>query len=639
MLQVGSTLNKRYEILSKIGTGGMSYVYKAKDSKLGRNVAVKVLKEEFCLDESFVRKFKVEAQSAASLSHHNIVNIYDVGNEGRIHFIVMEYLEGETLKDYIRNHGSMSENMQLKIALSIASALDHAHNNHIIHRDIKPQNIMLTNDGKIKVTDFGIARVATDKTIEMPENTSGSVYYMAPEQARGGYQDNKSDLYSLGITMFEMATGHLPYDGDNAVNIALKQIHDPMPNPRDLNDNISNNIETIIMKATMKKVSQRYQSASEMVVDIKSAIKNPEAILHYEMENPNEETMIMGDSEMKHIWSKAEVKEYSSERDPLDRFMIIGGVATALAAVAIIVILLIGRFTDQYVPVSVTVPDLSGKTITEAGAVLENLGLTINVEQREYNNEVEKDRIISQIPGGSSVVLEETIVQVVVSDGIKYSQVLSVVREGYDSAYESLIQAGFDVEVNYQFNEFIAVGKIITQEPAANTEVPEGSTVTITVSKGPEEVYVTVPNVIGETEQNAATLLELEGMKLGNITYLYDEDVEKDKIISMSTDPGTSVKEGYIVDVTISLGEPIIYRTVTITVPNVLNADQTECELSIVYEYTDVETGELTSREVVREVVEAVDFPYSFQLTGYGEGTLYIYNDGVKEFPQKVNLE
>ncbi len=304
MLDIGYMLNDRYEILEQVGSGGMSIVYKGKDTKLGRFVAIKVLREEFCLDDSFVGKFKVEAQSAASLSHNNIVNIYDVGNEGRTHYIVMEYLEGETLKEYIRNRGRLPEPEILKVALAIANALEHAHNNHIIHRDIKPQNIMLTNDGKVKVTDFGIARIASDKTIDCPENASGSVYYIAPEQARGGYQDNKSDIYSLGITMYEMSTGTVPFTGDNAVNVALKQIHDEMPMPTEFNDNLSANIETIIVKATQKKTTQRYQTAKELVEDLKSCMANPDDLLVYTVDVAPEETIIMNHEEMKHIWSK-----------------------------------------------------------------------------------------------------------------------------------------------------------------------------------------------------------------------------------------------------------------------------------------------------------------------------------------------
>jgi len=315
MLSLGSMLNNRYEILEKVGSGGMSVVYKAKDTKLGRFVAIKVLREEFCFDENFVKKFKVEAQSAASLSHSNIVNIYDVGNEGRTHFIVMEYLEGETLKDYIKNNGQLPENEILKIAVCIASALDHAHNNHIIHRDIKPQNIMLTNDGKVKVADFGIARVASENTIDMPENPTGSVYYIAPEQARGGYQDNKSDIYSLGITMYEMATGVLPFTGENAVTVALKQIHDDLPLPSEINEHLSKNIETIILKATQKKTTQRYQSAMDILDDLKLSMNNPEDVLIYTLDTAPDETMMMSHEEMKHIWSKSEVLAYSGKKN------------------------------------------------------------------------------------------------------------------------------------------------------------------------------------------------------------------------------------------------------------------------------------------------------------------------------------
>lgn len=633
MLQIGATLNNRYEIISKIGSGGMSYVYKAKDSTLGRNVAIKVLKEEFCLDEGFVRKFKVEAQSAASLSHHNIVNIYDVGNEGRIHFIVMEYLEGETLKEYIRNHGVMSENMQLKIALSIASALEHAHSNHIIHRDIKPQNIMLTNDGKIKVTDFGIARVASDKTIDVPENASGSVYYISPEQARGGYQDNKSDLYSLGITMYEMATGQLPFTGENAVNVALKQIHDPMPNPKDINDALSSNIETIILKATKKKTSMRYQSAAEMVTDIKRAIKNPEAMLHYKTENPSDETIIMADAEMKHIWSKAEVKEYSGKKDPLERVIVFSGIVLALLVVLLIAVLAMNNLTEEYVPINVDVPDLSGKTLQQATDILTGLGLEINELPAEYNELVEKGLVISHEPNVGSVVREEATIKVVVSKGIQLERVISVVQQEFEEAKTSLEANGFIVEVLYEHNDIIKVGTVIKQEPLANVEVSKGTEVTIYVSQGPEEIFVKVPDIRNLSLEEASSTLQRLGLEAGYITYIYDDNVPEQSVIAMSTEVNKEVKEGYIVDLTVSLGKEIKYVTKVLTVNNILDQDQTECELTVNLEYVDPETGETVVREAFNGTVNASQFPFSFDATAIGEVTVHVLKDGVQVYP------
>ncbi len=434
MIQLDSRLNDRYIILEKIGSGGMSIVYKAKDTKLERYVAIKVLREEFCLDESFVRRFRVEAQSAASLSHQNIVNIYDVGNDGRTHFIVMEYLEGETLKEYIKKQGQVPEEYLLEITLSIASALEHAHINHIIHRDIKPQNIILTKDGKIKVADFGIARIATEQTLDAHENPSGSVYYIAPEQARGGYQDHKSDIYSLGITMYEMATGALPFSGDNPVNVALKQIHDPMPRPTDINKNLSLNVETIILKATEKKTSARYQSTEELIEDLKVVMKHPEDILIHPAEITMEETLILRNEEMKHIWNKQEVEEYTKEKDPLEKVVVIGGFLFAVLVVAILSIFVYNNFAKKMIPVEVEVPNIIDIELSQASDVLESLSLDIQVVDNVYDSEIEKDHIIAQNPETGSIVLADTVIEVTVSKGIQLFDVNNVSRQIYSDA-------------------------------------------------------------------------------------------------------------------------------------------------------------------------------------------------------------
>lgn len=626
MLSIGSLLNKRYEILDKVGSGGMSVVYKAKDTKLGRFVAIKVLREEFCFDESFVKKFKVEAQSAASLSHSNIVNIYDVGQEGRVHFIVMEYLEGETLKDYINNNGHLPDGEILKIAVCIASALDHAHNNHIIHRDIKPQNILLTNDGKVKVADFGIARVASDNTIDMPENPSGSVYYIAPEQARGGYQDNKSDIYSLGITMYEMATGVLPFTGENAVTVALKQIHDDLPVPSETNEHVSQNIETIIMKATQKKTTLRYQSAQEILNDLKLSMSNPDDVLIYTLETAPDETMIMSNDEMKHIWSKNEMLAYSGKKDPLDKVVTILGVVLALTLVSLLALFVYNSYAKEFIPVNVTVPNVVGTNILEASNELKAINLNINQIGEEFNEEYEEGQIISQDPTVDSVVSENTIVTVMISKGLELVSVTNVINTNYEDAEENLQSQGFNVKVIAEYNSVTPIGAVIRQDPMPSEKVSKDANVILYVSKGPEAVTVTVPDLKNIELAEATTVLESLNLVLGNITEMHHDEVPEGQIIVTTVEAGRDVKEGYIIDVAISLGPEIVEITKVYTVNNILDPEQETCILKVVLKLDGVE------QIIFEETVDASSFPLSLSATGVGEGTIHVLNDGVQEY-------
>ncbi|MDE7185082.1 MAG: Stk1 family PASTA domain-containing Ser/Thr kinase, partial [Lachnospiraceae bacterium] len=295
MIKLGMLIGGRYEVLEKIGTGGMSDVYKAKDQKLNRFVAVKVLKQEFSENRNFVSKFRVEAQAAAGLMHPNIVNVYDVGEENGIHYIVMELVEGITLKKYIEKKVRLTTKEAISIAIQVAMGIEAAHNNHIIHRDIKPQNIMISKEGKVKVTDFGIAKAASSNTIT--SNVMGSVHYTSPEQARGGFSDEKSDIYSMGITMFEMLTGRVPFNGDTTVAIAIKHIQDPMPFLRDFVPEIPVSVENIVMKCTQKSADRRYQSMGEMIADLKHSLINPDAaIAQVDMEDEAGKTKIVASS-------------------------------------------------------------------------------------------------------------------------------------------------------------------------------------------------------------------------------------------------------------------------------------------------------------------------------------------------------
>lgn len=640
MLEIGTVLSERYEIIQKIGSGGMSFVYKAKDRKLGRLVAIKTLKDEFAIDESFVKKFEVEARSAAMLSHGNIVSVYDVGTEGRNHYIVMEYLEGVTLKDYIRQKGILTEAEILKISVCIASALDHAHNNKIIHRDIKPQNIILTAGGKVKVTDFGIARVVSDNTIDINEAASGSVYYIAPEQARGGFQDNKSDLYSLGIIMYEMATGQLPYTGDSTVSVALMQIHDPMPMPTMVNPEVSKNLETIIMKATQKKTAMRYQSAQEFIDDLKLVMQNPEDVLIYTQEDAGDQTVIMTGNEMKHIWNRQEVREYGTKKDPLDKIVTVLGIVFALAIVLIAVLVVYSNFAKKMIPAEIAVPDVTNLSVSEAVSLLEASKLGFNIVSKEFHNEVEAGKIIRQTPASGSMVLANQIIELVESKGEELFPVTSVINMDYEEARKALEEDGFYVNVLAEYNELVEVGKVIRQEPDAKSEVALKTEVTLYVSKGAQEVFVKVPDLKNLVLAEAQSVLTGLKLVLGNVTELHDETVPEGKIISMSATPDTEVKEGYIIDVAVSLGpEPVVEVvptsvTKSFTINSILDYDQEECELLVVL--NSLYDG--STSEVIRKNVTAADFPMIIDVSSIGEAIIVVYNNEVQQYEFQVQF-
>ncbi len=630
MLQIGTTLNERYEIVEKIGSGGMSIVYKARDKKLGRYVAVKVLRDDFCLDDNFVRKFKVEAQSAASLSHHHIVNIYDVGNEGQVHFIVMEYLEGVTLKDYIHENGPLNERAIMDISMGIAGALSHAHSNHIVHRDIKPQNILLTKDGKTKVTDFGIARVATDQTIDMPDNVSGSVYYIAPEQARGGYQDHKSDIYSLGITMYEMATGTLPFTGDNPVNVALKQIHDPMPLPSSINPNISQNLETIILKATEKKTTLRYQSIDEFMEDLQSAMDNPEDVLVYEGDVLSDETIVMNREEIDTIRTQSEVKE--KEKDPLDKWVAIGGVMFSFIIVGLLALFAYNQLAKDVLPVDIEVPDVKNMTLNEATTTLLELGLEVEVTDHVYNDDVLKDRVITQNPDTGSLVLEDTVIDVVVSNGVHLVTVPKVAGQEFDVAETRLEKDELIVVQDYEFNETIPVGTVIRQEPESGSEVPLGTEVTIVISKGEEVTYVEVPDVIGLSIGEVTSVFNSVGLTVGNVSYVHHDTIPKDHVITMTVDAGKEVKEGYVIDLAVSLGPSLKPVSKTFTINNRLLPDEESAEMLAILEINGKQ------KEIYRETVTIDSFPITITVTETGEGILTFYKNGALFMTRSINF-
>ncbi|MBO5208021.1 MAG: Stk1 family PASTA domain-containing Ser/Thr kinase [Lachnospiraceae bacterium] len=614
MIKIGMIIGDRYEILEKIGTGGMSDVYKAKDHKLNRFVAVKVLKQEFSENANFVSKFRIEAQAAAGLMHPNIVNVYDVGEEGGIYYIVMELVEGITLKKYIEKKARLSVKEAISIAIQVSMGIEAAHNNHIIHRDIKPQNIIISKEGKVKVTDFGIAKAATSNTIT--SNVMGSVHYTSPEQARGGYSDEKSDIYSLGVTMFEMLTGRVPFNGETTVAIAIKHIQEELPSPRDYVPEIPYSVEQIVFKCCQTSPDRRYQSMGELIVDLKQSLMNPDEDF-VKVIDPDEEasTRMITDKDM------AQIKKQSDRRDSMDEAMRLNKsaeyareeyyeeddededeeeyyeddddddydpkmekITTVLAIVAAlliggIIIFLVGRafgmfqFGESTTDPTTTQNEqqaeqseqvamiaVAGKTLDEAKKALIEIGLTPEI-QYEVTDAYEEGIVIkASVAEGEMVPLNSNVILTVAegSDGVV---VPTVTGKSKSEATALLEKAGFVVNVTESYDSAVQNGYVISQSPEAETTAPAGSSITIRVSQGAEDTKVRVPNVIGLTEEDAIVSLTESGLSAGSITQVHHEDANlTDKICYQSYSVGSYVEKGTLIDLKVSVGpEEVTY--------------------------------------------------------------------------------
>ena len=606
MIKIGMMIGERYEILEKIGTGGMSDVYKAKDHKLNRFVAVKVLKQEFGENANFVSKFRIEAQAAAGLMHPNIVNVYDVGEEGGIHYIVMELVEGITLKKYIEKKARLSVKEAVSIAIQVSMGIEAAHNNHIIHRDIKPQNIIISKEGKVKVTDFGIAKAATSNTIT--SNVMGSVHYTSPEQARGGYSDEKSDIYSLGITMFEMLTGRVPFNGETTVAIAIKHIQEEMPSPREYVSEIPISVEQIVCKCCQKSPDRRYQSMAELVTDLKQSLINPDEDF-VKVIDPDEEasTRMITDRDM------VQIKRQSERRDSMDEAMRLKKdsrrayeeedeededdedwdededdedydpkmerITTILAVVAAllvggIVIFFVGRTfgvfsfgagseddvaeeqTDKVEMITVV-----GMNVDEAKRALLEMGLTPEI-QYEVNNVYDEGTVLRASIGVGYMVDKNTVVVLTVAQGEDGVTVPSVTGKSREEATSILEKEGFVVNVTESYDASVENGYVISQSPEAETMAPNGSSITIRVSQGAEDNKVRVPNVVGMTEEEATINLVESGLVVGTVTTTTNEDASLvDKVCYQSYSVGSYVDKGTIIDLKISTGPAeVTYR-------------------------------------------------------------------------------
>lgn len=558
---IGTVLADRYEILKQIGKGGMGEVYQAHDRRLDRIVAIKVLKTEYNDDENFIRKFRRESLAAASISHPNIVSIYDVGMEeletDDLYYIVMEYIDGKTLKEVVRDKGRVSQNLAINYIIQVCEALKVAHGKDIVHRDIKSQNIMLTKDNRIKVTDFGIARIAGNTTVTATNAVMGSVHYFSPEQARGQTVDARSDIYSLGIVLYELLTGDVPFDSENPITVALMHVQNRMPLPSESNPEVSAGLDQIFAKMTEKKPQDRYDNVSQIVTDLKDLLlnKKDETIDQTSVMAPGvipiprerrEETQA----------PKAQAKEENEDKDKKKKKK--GSLPLGMLGALVAIVLVIGLFVA--VPKirgllgddkeDILVANLVGMTLEEAEKTAEEIGFVIEVVGSEENNDLEENTILDQDPEPNSQIKEGDKVGVTVSRLSEYATVPDLENMSFDQAQRTLDRLGLKLQVDsYQANDKVPANRIISQDPISGASIATGGTVSVVMSSGQEEKMTQVPNLTGVSVDKARELLALENLQLGSVGEKEDYTVNEGEICWQQYSPGSRVEEGTRVDV------------------------------------------------------------------------------------------
>lgn len=743
MIKLGMLIGDRYEILDKIGTGGMSDVYKAKDQKLNRFVAVKVLKQEFSENKNFVSKFRVEAQAAAGLMHPNIVNVYDVGEENGIHYIVMELVEGITLKKYIEKKVRLTTKEAISIAIQVAMGIEAAHNNHIIHRDIKPQNIIISKEGKVKVTDFGIAKAASSNTIT--SNVMGSVHYTSPEQARGGFSDEKSDIYSMGITFFEMLTGRVPFNGDTTVAIAIKHIQDEMPSPRIYVPEIPVSVEKIVLKCTQKSPDRRYQSMGEMIKDLKRSLINPDEdfvkidtieevgktrvvpemrtstrnVENIEEQN-TQELQVRENAASREAYTKQEAfretaqgastdtprkkpanttgsakkkkttakqqhtgnhskpvkqakrkgnmpkkkeyttyqkqdnntvnrknlrnldyeedMDYTKNQDEYDYNPKTEGITTILTVIAAIIIgcmilyfvgKTVGIFSEEQKQGNSTtqqedversvMPEFAGQELQVVKEALQSVNLgckTTYVESTEYARDIV---ISAALEDGQEVlakdkIIKNTTIVLTVSAGAEGMRVPDVVGLSEAEGTAKLKNEGFQVNKTDQYSTEFAKGIIISQSPEGDSVAGMESEITIVISKGAERVDVRMPEVVGKKQEAAVSTLEAAGLVVGKIEQSYSSEYGAGLICYQSYTSGTTVAEGTVVDLKISIGSETATYSCNLSIQ--APADYTGGNAEVILTTADGTQQLWYSQNVT-------SFPVSINLSGFSSSSEY----------------
>ena len=613
MILEGKVLGNRYEIIEKVGNGGMATVYKAEDKVLKRNVAVKILRDEFTTDEEFIKRFEIEAQSAARLVHPNIVSIFDVGVEENLYYIVMELIQGKTLKEIIiEERGPLPWKWSVNVAIQIASALEMAHKNNIIHRDIKPHNIIITEDGIAKVTDFGIAKAVSNSTITAFGTTIGSVHYFSPEHARGGFTDAKSDLYSLGVVMYEMVTGKVPFDADTPVSVALKHMQEEPEEPIELNPNLPSAVNKIIMKALKKDTTLRYQTASEMLSDLRRALKNPNGEFVDDREyDETAKTQKINTDLYGNIEEDSKAKNENGKKEgKFKKFIKEHKALSIVIGLILLFALSLGgtlAFLNLTNPPEVELPNLVGMSKEEAQKETENLKLKFEIKTEEFNKEVPEGYIISQDPKYIEKynVKEGSTITVVVSKGQEKTKVPNVKGKSQEEALQLLEEVNLKAEIIEETSKTVKEGYVISQETEPDEEAFAGDTVKIHISKGTGIKQVNVVSVIGQSEANAKTTLTGLGLKV-NVAYEEDTSKADGIVLKQSLEGGKTVNEGTTITITVNKIAEMKEVSVTVNVKSLLGGN--------IYEETSNTTnssGDKKVKKVNLKVVVGNDTIYS----------------------------
>ncbi|HKL99866.1 MAG TPA: Stk1 family PASTA domain-containing Ser/Thr kinase [Mobilitalea sp.] len=690
MLKPGAIISDRYEIIDNVGSGGMADVYKAKDQRLNRFVAIKVLKAEYSSDRSFVNKFRGEAQSAAGLSHPNIVNVYDVGDDSGLHYIVMELVEGITLKRFIERKGKLEVKEAVGITIQIAQGMEAAHDNHIIHRDIKPQNIIISREGKVKVTDFGIAKATNSNTIT--SNAMGSVHYLSPEQARGGYSDEKSDIYSLGVTLYEMLSGKVPFAGDNTVSVALLHIQGEAMGLRELDPSIPISVDKIVQKCMQKRPERRYHSASELILDLKRAIANPDgdfvqipAFVASDSPTINisddlgkiKNGTYLDESMQSMVNPKLNISDDDDELDTIDskfdKFMtigtIIGIVILGIGIIILVIWFLFPRGDDggknkenpgaTLAPTSAPTltptpiidssietykfPYVLGYTKEDAETIIKAKDEDAFITWRDgYSAEYKEGQVMSQYPEADRDAAKGQDVIIYLSIGPE-SFVIPYVYGLTGAQAEKKLEDDYGLKTisDYQYSNLIEKDKVIETDPAKDSMVVEGDTIKIIISMGPE--VISVPDLAGKTEETAKEILEGQGLVLGKVSHETSDTVPEGQIFYQSTTAGLTVDRGTVIDVSISKGPANIVPIEEVGGSGVISykaylriGDETynpllemsDGEAECIFELIQ---GEMQSEIGQPEMLSINDFPLDLEIEGEstepGEVRLFINGD------------
>ncbi|QNL45592.1 Stk1 family PASTA domain-containing Ser/Thr kinase [Oscillibacter hominis] len=638
---IGQMLDNRYEILERIGTGGMAVVYKAKCHRLNRLVAVKILKSDLTGDADFRRRFHDESQAVAMLSHPNIVSVYDVSRGGDVEYIVMELIDGITLKQYMERRGQLNWRESLHFMIQIMKGLSHAHSRGIVHRDIKPQNIMVLRDGSVKVTDFGIACLENSAQT-LTQEALGSVHYISPEQARGDRTDARSDIYSAGVVFYEMLTGRLPFEGDSAVSVAIQHLSSiPLP-PREINPDIPEQLELICMRAMAPDIQKRYPTADAMVADLDAFRKNPEVDLEYNLrdlqpEEPDEPTRyirpVTDAARRQERHSPAPIRQEQHKRGDGKRIgIIVGAFAAALVLIVLLFRFILNSFSGP-VTVDYTVPALLGYTVEQASE-LESVKDIFEIQVKGYKNssEYEAGEIISQDPTAESIKKstdgELIPISVYVSEGENTAVMPDLVNNEYRAATIKLQKSNLGIEVSVaepieEFSDIYAPGYVISTDPVKDTVLHEGDVITLTISKGAEVQPVTVPSFLNSHIDKAKELLDQLGLKCGRVDEV-ESDLPKGYVVYQDVEALSSVDPGTTINFEISRGETVTSQQISINLP------QDRDTVTIVIEQD--------GQEVCNKVVSCSMGTYTYELQGSGTSTVDIYFDGVLSDSREITF-